>query len=218
MTSELQIPGADVPTVTSNTQLDQWPTPYWLARWLVDWAQIEDGSVILEPGAGYGNIVRACPVSCTPVAVELDPRYEPYLRAAHPKAVVAIGDYLQWQPPDWWNADRAVGLGNTPYSKPVRNVGSLFIQKTLTLTKRAVFLTYATVFHTAIRHEHIWQRAVLDRVCHLIDRPRFDDGTGTSPKTDYVVIELHSNKGWIGQPSQAVHSWVHTEELKEVYA
>lgn len=208
--------------MSANSALDQFFTQEWLARWLVDWAQVESGQPILEPGAGHGAIVRACPADSLVVAVEIDPRLIPYIKESHPNVWTYTGDYFEWDSSEelFGNLEYhllgGIAVSNPPYSKPIRGIDGLFIEKTLPLVDRGVFLVHSDIFHGKARRQRIWNKSVLTRVVHFEDRPRFDLGDGMSPMADYVVIELHAKRKG-EEKTCAKHSWVSTAEIKAEY-
>lgn len=206
-------------TLVRDVNLDQWWTPSWLARWLVDWAQLQDDDVVLEPGAGSGAIVRAIPARIPVWAVEMDPRFINVLQEIGSHVCVTTGNFLhQVGVPRRGDILFAptVAVMNPPYSKP-RGIGAQFIRHALTFTNRAVVLIHSDVFHSKDRRKVLWQDyAILDRVCHFEDRPRFDDGSGQSPKTDYCAIEVHKRTNPM-ERSVALHTWVSLAEIREFY-
>lgn len=205
--------------VSRNKAYDQWYTEPWLARWLVDWAQLTLSDVVLEPCAGDGAIVRAVPESIPVIACEIDDRMLPTLSTAHPKLAVFIGDFFDPRRQEAIAAFKpTVAIENPAFSKPRRGIDSEFVQASLKLTSRVVALIHSDVFYGKTRRQRIWDHAVLTRVCFLEDRPRFDDGSGQGGMTNFVVIDIRTKRFQDEVSDGVVARWVNLEELREAYS
>jgi phospholipid N-methyltransferase len=70
------------------------PTPDWLARQVVERAEIRDCDRVLEPSAGTGALVEAMPADIHLVTVEINPKLCQLLRALPGPAEVIEADFL----------------------------------------------------------------------------------------------------------------------------
>jgi hypothetical protein len=85
-----------------------YPTPPDLAARMVEFADIDAGSIVLEPSAGTGNILAAIidAVKCAPVAIEIDRDLaqrlsERYQSDPQCDTSVLCADFLEYSPSGW---------------------------------------------------------------------------------------------------------------------
>lgn len=192
--------------VEQDHELDQWWTGRNLARWLVAWAGLKPGMNVIEPAAGAGAIAREISHDVNLTCVEIDARLALALeevRVARPpnRTRVIIADALRLG----WSHRFDVLISNTPYSKPIAGIDSLFAAKALEIADRTVLLVSESFFHTKRRYERVWSKCRLTRVAHFVERPSFTVAAGKpGPMTDYVAVELVPGFG----VSCATHEWV----------
>ncbi|EAS2062012.1 class I SAM-dependent methyltransferase, partial [Salmonella enterica] len=124
-----------VAEIRASSQLFVTPDP--VCRQMVDLAELNDSDRILEPEAGTGAILRAirevAPLArCD--AVELNAALAAHLRAVFPGVNVRCGDFLEYQPGNFWNKI----LMNPPFqhAQDIRH-----IQHALTLLESGGILT-----------------------------------------------------------------------------
>lgn len=179
-----------------RSALSQWFTDPRLARQLWRWAnRYHQPESVLEPSAGHGALLRPIleePFACRRVvAVDLDPRAMPVLETMCGRARGAgmlwstvCDDFLGYrthEPVD-------LVLMNPPYEE---GLAEQFVLEGLRLAERVVGIFKSSIQHGVSRYRMLWSTARVVREVRLAGRPSFGQGeTGSSAKTDYVVLEI----------------------------
>lgn len=92
-----------------------YPTPYAIAKTMIEAAGIRRGDWVLEPSAGTGALLRLLPCDCLALAVEISPIHAKALQALDMEfARVECGDFMDWRT-EVAQFDRIVM--NPPYSE-----------------------------------------------------------------------------------------------------
>ena len=181
--------------------LDNYPTPSWCVRRLVDAVpSIRAGGRFLEPTAGSGGIIRAAHdygVRADWTAVELDERHIPalYELGAHlveheTETRVSLGlshrDFLDWERLHGAPGLFDLSLGNPPYS-----IALEVVQACLRVSANVCMLLRVGILESEERNA--WIREHTPDLYVLPNRPAFQHG-----KTDSCVYAWH----WWGARGQ----------------
>lgn len=166
--------------------LDDYPTPAWCVRRLVEAApSLQFCGRFLEPSAGSGAIIRACAsagVTAEWTAVELDSRHDMALSTIEDVDIFCPSEFLQWE------ADRLdyladapfdLALGNPPFSLAIE-----FVQACLRISRQVCMLLRVGFLESDERNA--WIRLHVPDIYVLPNRPAFQHG-----KTDSCVYAWH---------------------------
>lgn len=186
----LEVAVADGPPARAEA-LSQFFTPPWLAKRMVELADLRAGDSVLEPSGGRGALVRAI-LEAHPragvVVHELDPRMVAELRTIEGGVQVIEGSYLD---DDEGFAPYAVAVMNPPYEN---GLDGLFLAKACAESCSVVALVRANIFYGSRRHASVWSQygKHLTAVRHIVARPDFTEGTPDvhGAMSDFVVIRL----------------------------
>ncbi|MCC6649107.1 MAG: hypothetical protein IT374_26500 [Polyangiaceae bacterium] len=190
--TQLALLGSLAEAPSAHGVLDFWPTPDWLARRMIEWADPAPGSRIVEPSAGDGALVRAAREHMRTrgdawiEAVDVNPAHKMSLHDAGADRVT-IGDWPTF-------ASRApLDSGGGPafdlcFANPPFSLVATHLLPMATVAKRAVVLLPLTALEGAERYASAWRHLRLTRLAVLVKRPRF--GGKHSPATAYCVAEI----------------------------
>lgn len=172
-------------------KLQQWHTPPRLAaRMAAAWPFLMQDSVVLEPSAGGGSLVRAAldAGARKVVAVELDHEWCARLRGRFlddDRVTVIEGDFLELAR-TWWERSLPavdVALSNVPFDG---GRDTDFLESVASLVDDHVALTHASALAGADRWTRVWSKVHLYAVRHLVRRPTFS-GAKSGGMHDMVV-------------------------------
>lgn len=176
-------------TIERNKALSQWFTPATLAN-KIAFEMVPRGSLILEPTAGDGSLVRAlASQQCTVIANEIDTRYAADL-ADSGAALVVHQDFI-------WPPSRVV-LGMYPYDLAVMNppyekgADGRFVAEALTYAPRVIAIVRTAILNGTGHYRDLWSKCHLHGLAILTRRPQFgafgSDGRGA--RSDFCVIDV----------------------------
>lgn len=164
-----------------DAELGQWFTPAWLARRMVEWADILPGQRVLEPSAGSGSLVRPLiDAGAIVTAVDVDPRWCAYLREQFPTIEVIEADFLTWNP----TARFDLAVMNPDLDD---GMGTVHLAHALTIVPHAVSLLRAHDLCGQERYRFWTEKARLDGEARCSKRPIFGGGGGS---TEFICVDV----------------------------
>ena len=166
-----------------HQQWCQWFTPPKIAQKFLQWANIDDDDIVLDPAAGEGILMPDRPGV---LGFEIDPSLFEDLRYWRPYATVLCHDFLSVEP--LIAAD--VAISNPPYSNEGEGT---FLRQSLRWAPRACFLVRTVALHGRARWEKCWRFVQPTRISILTHRPRYLGPGGIptkfNPMADYMALE-----------------------------
>ncbi len=166
---------------------DNYPTPSWCVRRLLEVVALPREGRWLEPCAGDGAIIRATPPGPTWTAMELRPECEPLLEPMVGAAQTHLGDFLASPPSGKFD----VVLTNPPYGS-----AQAFVEQARRRADHVVMLLRLNFLASATRAP--FMRETLPDVYVLPNRPSFT-GKGTD-SIEYAWFHWHDHgrpAGWV---------------------
>lgn len=189
-------PFVEPPRRKARVALDDYPTPSWCVRRLIEAApRLRDVVTysnsllphprLLEPTAGSGGIIkaaRAAGCSAEWCAVELDIRHEAALCELDDVDAFVGEDFLQWE------ADRLDSLADTPFDlalgNPPYSIALDIVQACMRVSREVCMLLRVGFLESSERNA--WVRQHTPDLYVLPNRPAFQHG-----KTDSCVYAWH---------------------------
>lgn len=132
----------------SVRELDQYPTPLWVAEALVarHFPDLDSGDCVLEPACGPGRFLRAIPAHVPAVGVELDPALAAAARRATGREVIT-GDFTEVA----LDLRPTALIGNPPFRLALIDQFLARAYRLLPSGGRCGFILPAYMFQTAAR-------------------------------------------------------------------
>lgn len=158
--------------------LDQFFTRPALAKAIVEWADIQPGTRVLEPSCGAGDLVRWMPREAWVTALDIDAdvfeRWPPGVFREQ-QIVQDCVDFLQYRA-----ASDAfdIAIMNPPYGyvgtgKQRQAADRLHVQHALRMTPDVIALVRANFLWGTERFQHVFYYAEIVRLAVLVHRPSF---------------------------------------------
>ena len=174
------LPGFPPPPKES---LSQWDTPRSLARRIAEWANITDGTEVLEPSAGLGSLAcAAMDLGAKVLCVEIDPDRCAHLERVAP--LVICKDFLSTR----LNGRHELALMNPPFEG---DQDAMHIEHALLFVPRVVAHVPTTILCGVGNYERLWSKHTLSRVALSVRRPKY---AGDGGRTDMCTLEILRGK------------------------